>query len=106
MSGPSDTGIRNRGKTSTTGHYSSPSSRSPVDDLDDDHGTTYLVCDTYQEHITHTLTHSLYDLLQRERSSVEKLLDSDEASVAVVATLTALAFALRFYKINHPDQVV
>ncbi|KAA1475473.1 glycosyltransferase family 39 protein [Dentipellis sp. KUC8613] len=24
----------------------------------------------------------------------------------VVATLTALAFALRFYKINHPDQVV
>jgi len=24
----------------------------------------------------------------------------------VVGVLTALAFALRFYKINHPDQVV
>jgi dolichyl-phosphate-mannose--protein O-mannosyl transferase len=24
----------------------------------------------------------------------------------VVAVLTTLAFALRFYKINHPDQVV
>jgi len=34
------------------------------------------------------------------------LLDTPSASVIVVATLTALAFALRFYKISHPDQVV
>lgn len=37
---------------------------------------------------------------------MEQLLDRPNASVIVVATLTALAFALRFYKISHPDQVV
>jgi dolichyl-phosphate-mannose-protein mannosyltransferase len=37
---------------------------------------------------------------------VEKILDTEKASYAVVGGLTALAFALRFYKINHPDQVV
>ena len=42
----------------------------------------------------------------REGFSIEKLLETQEASVALVATLTLLAFALRFYKINHPDQVV
>jgi dolichyl-phosphate-mannose-protein mannosyltransferase len=26
--------------------------------------------------------------------------------MVIVGVLTALAFALRFYKINHPDQVV
>jgi hypothetical protein len=32
--------------------------------------------------------------------------ESDKFSFAVVSLLTAIAFALRFYKINHPDQVV
>ncbi|OBZ73646.1 Dolichyl-phosphate-mannose--protein mannosyltransferase 4 [Grifola frondosa] len=40
------------------------------------------------------------------RSQAEKLLATDGASVVVVAVLTVIAFALRFYKINHPDQVV
>ncbi|KII87353.1 glycosyltransferase family 39 protein [Plicaturopsis crispa FD-325 SS-3] len=40
------------------------------------------------------------------RSTLEKILDTERASVAVVVTLTLLALALRFYKINHPDQVV
>jgi dolichyl-phosphate-mannose-protein mannosyltransferase len=34
------------------------------------------------------------------------MLDTSHASMVVVGTLTALAFALRFYKISHPDQVV
>ena len=42
----------------------------------------------------------------REASSFEKILETQEASVALVGVLTLLAFALRFYKINHPDQVV
>ncbi|KAJ3733211.1 glycosyltransferase family 39 protein [Lentinula guzmanii] len=41
-----------------------------------------------------------------KRHPIEKILETDNASVVVVAVLTALAFALRFYKINHPDQVV
>lgn len=44
--------------------------------------------------------------IKRSRSQTEQLLDSANASVIVVAVLTALAFALRFYKISHPDQVV
>jgi hypothetical protein len=44
--------------------------------------------------------------MQKKRSNLEKLLETERASMAVVAVLTALAFALRFYKINHPDQVV
>ncbi|KAH9941500.1 O-mannosyltransferase [Amylocystis lapponica] len=42
----------------------------------------------------------------RNRSIVEQIMESDQASVATAVVLTALAFALRFYKINHPDQVV
>ncbi|KAF9466070.1 glycosyltransferase family 39 protein [Collybia nuda] len=42
----------------------------------------------------------------KKRNHYEQLLDSPKGSVCVVAILTALAFALRFYKINHPDQVV
>ncbi|KAF4611280.1 hypothetical protein D9613_007056 [Agrocybe pediades] len=42
----------------------------------------------------------------KNRNPLELLLESHKGSVIVVATLTALAFALRFYKINHPDQVV
>ena len=34
------------------------------------------------------------------------MLETDRASFVVVAVLTAVAFALRFYKINQPDQVV
>ncbi|KAJ7890523.1 glycosyltransferase family 39 protein [Mycena olivaceomarginata] len=40
------------------------------------------------------------------RHPVEKLLETKKASFIVVAVLTTLAFALRFYKINQPDQVV
>ncbi|KAK7012199.1 glycosyltransferase family 39 protein [Favolaschia claudopus] len=40
------------------------------------------------------------------RHPIEKLLETRKASMIVVAVLTALAFALRFYKINQPDQVV
>lgn len=44
--------------------------------------------------------------LQDSRTQLEILLESREASMVVVGVLTALAFALRLYKINHPDQVV
>ncbi|THU87976.1 glycosyltransferase family 39 protein, partial [Dendrothele bispora CBS 962.96] len=40
------------------------------------------------------------------RHPIEKILETDRASTIVVAVLTTLAFALRFYKINQPDQVV
>lgn len=43
---------------------------------------------------------------QRNRSYAEKVLESEQANVAMVAVLTTVAFALRFFKINHPDQVV
>ncbi|KAI0708841.1 O-mannosyltransferase [Cerioporus squamosus] len=42
----------------------------------------------------------------RNRSYVEKLFESEQINVAMIVILTTLAFALRFYKINHPDQVV
>jgi hypothetical protein len=43
---------------------------------------------------------------QNNRHPIEKLLETKNASILVVAVLTTLAFALRFYKINQPDQVV
>ncbi|PPQ64780.1 hypothetical protein CVT24_007866 [Panaeolus cyanescens] len=42
----------------------------------------------------------------RDRNRFEAMLDTHKGSVVVVSALTALAFILRFYKINHPDQVV
>ncbi|PPQ91880.1 hypothetical protein CVT25_000755 [Psilocybe cyanescens] len=42
----------------------------------------------------------------KNRNQLELLLETHQGSAIVVAVLTALAFALRFYKINHPDQVV
>lgn len=42
----------------------------------------------------------------RNRSTVERFLETERASMVMLALLTLLAFALRFYKINHPDQVV
>lgn len=48
----------------------------------------------------------MYLRAQKNRNQIEQLLETNKASVAVVVTLTAIAFALRFYKINHPDQVV
>ncbi|GBE86447.1 O-mannosyltransferase [Sparassis latifolia] len=48
----------------------------------------------------------LADYHVKNRSYIEILLESEEASMVVVAVLTALSFALRFYKINWPDQVV
>jgi hypothetical protein len=44
--------------------------------------------------------------LQDSRTQLEVLMESHEVSMIVVGVLTMLAFALRFYKINHPDQVV
>ena len=44
--------------------------------------------------------------MQRNRSAAERILETEKANVAVVGILTILSFALRFYKINHPDQVV
>lgn len=43
---------------------------------------------------------------QRDRSGIERFFESQQGSIIVVTALTALAFALRFYKISHPDQVV
>ncbi|KAG5353548.1 hypothetical protein C0989_005520 [Termitomyces sp. Mn162] len=42
----------------------------------------------------------------RNRNHIEKLLETPQASIAIVSLLTALSFALRFYKINAPDEVV
>jgi hypothetical protein len=54
------------------------------------------------------LAHSIVLIfnLQNSRTHLEVLLESHEASMIVVGVLTMLAFALRLYKINHPDQVV
>ncbi|KAF8634599.1 hypothetical protein AX17_004188 [Amanita inopinata Kibby_2008] len=41
-----------------------------------------------------------------KRNQVELALETPRGSAIVVTALTALSFALRFYKINHPDQVV
>lgn len=41
-----------------------------------------------------------------QQTQLDSLLDSQQVSMATVGVLTALAFLLRFYKINHPDQVV
>jgi len=46
------------------------------------------------------------DSIQRDLNPFELLLETHRASVIVIGALTALAFALRFYKINYPDQVV
>ncbi|TCD71835.1 hypothetical protein EIP91_003178 [Steccherinum ochraceum] len=75
-----DARLRNRS------NKSGPSTiqRQPEDDLHDDH----IVADS------------------RHTSSLDRLLESDQISVVIMVALTALAFALRFYKINHPDQVV
>jgi dolichyl-phosphate-mannose-protein mannosyltransferase len=43
---------------------------------------------------------------QDSRTQLELLLESHESSMGVVGFLTIIAFALRFYKLNHPDQVV
>lgn len=64
--------------TSTTGNY---------DQDDDDH------------------VHAIYQN-PNSRSAIERVLDTPQASAAIVGVLTAIAFALRFYKINQPDQVV
>lgn len=41
-----------------------------------------------------------------QQTQLDSLLDSQQVSMIAVGVLTALAFLLRFYKINHPDQVV
>ena len=41
-----------------------------------------------------------------QQTQLDSLLDSQQVSLATVGVLTAIAFLLRFYKINHPDQVV
>ncbi|KAI0731331.1 O-mannosyltransferase [Earliella scabrosa] len=42
----------------------------------------------------------------RNRSYVEKVFETEQVNIAMIVLLTVLAFTLRFYKINHPDQVV
>ena len=37
---------------------------------------------------------------------MEKLFETEQMNVAMIVLLTTVAFALRFYKINFPDQVV
>ena len=49
---------------------------------------------------------SLPPLETNQRNPLDKTLESPKASAITVGVLTALAFALRFYRINHPDQVV
>ena len=44
--------------------------------------------------------------MKTNRSAVEQILETDRASKIMVAVLTALAFIVRFVKLNHPDQVV
>lgn len=82
--------------------------RSPDDDLHDEHIVTDFVCGHVSRSVFSlaALTPSSSLFQQRQNSSIDKFLETDSASMAVVAVLTALAFALRFYKINHPDQVV
>ncbi|KAG9224052.1 hypothetical protein CCMSSC00406_0004332 [Pleurotus cornucopiae] len=63
-------------------------------------GSSGVDYDQEDEHVT-----SIYQRAE-DRSHLEQLLSTQKASVAVVSILTLLAFALRFYKINHPDQVV
>ncbi|KAK0188988.1 glycosyltransferase family 39 protein [Armillaria mellea] len=40
------------------------------------------------------------------RHPIERILETEKASIIVVGVLTTLAFALRLYKLSHPDQVV
>ncbi|TBU37009.1 O-mannosyltransferase [Dichomitus squalens] len=42
----------------------------------------------------------------RNRSYVERLFETEQINIVMIVALTTIAFALRFYKINHPDQVV
>lgn len=42
----------------------------------------------------------------KNRSAVEQYLEKERASKIVIGVLTALAFIVRFVKLNHPDQVV
>lgn len=58
------------------------------------------VLDTYNHH------RALTRVIQNDRSEVERALDSNIASRIVVGSLTALAFVVRMFQINHPDQVV
>lgn len=44
--------------------------------------------------------------IQKNRNHFEQLLETQTGSVIVISILTTLAFLLRFYKLNHPDQVV
>lgn len=70
--------------------------------------------DDHSPHDTVSVARSLYfsklgrtqSIFQDSRTQLELLSETPEASLAVVGFLTILAFALRFYKLNHPDQVV
>ncbi|KAJ8519830.1 hypothetical protein ONZ45_g3254 [Pleurotus djamor] len=63
-------------------------------------GSSNIDYEQEDEHVT-----SIYQR-EADRSHFEQILSSQQASVIVVSVLTLAAFALRFYKINHPDQVV
>ena len=97
MSGGGPSRIRNRKPPQDV-------ARSHTSDIDDDEHLDIQnpVRDTY---VASSVPSSLLPL-QRNRSYVEKLFETEQINVAMIVLLTTLAFALRFYKINWPDQVV
>jgi len=61
----------------------------------------------YVQALKHLLSESdHFIIIQTPQHDLEAMLETPTASRIVVAALTTLAFALRFYKINQPDQVV
>jgi len=96
MASPSKARQRIKGPAVTVSTY---------DQDDDDH-----VHAIYQSPVCLTRSYSprclIVSFAQKSRSAFEQALDTPQASAAIVGVLTAIAFAVRFYKINQPDQVV
>ncbi|KAF8347901.1 glycosyltransferase family 39 protein [Amanita rubescens] len=62
----------------------------------------------YEDEQEHLVEEDVNDVYQdpEKRHAIELALETPRGSAIVVALLTALSFGVRFYKINHPDQVV
>lgn len=97
MASPSKARQRIRGSAPAIATY---------DQDDDDHvnaiyqSPVCLICSYY------CVQCPMLSFAQKSRSAFEQALDTPQASAAIVGVLTAIAFALRFYKISQPDQVV
>ena len=89
--------------TSRLRHRRVSSHRDPSPIIDDDIQPPQ---DPVRSPPLYLLTAPLIVTHQNSRTPLEYLLESHEASMLIVGVLTVLSFALRFYKINHPDQVV